>query len=112
MTEATQTAYTEEGEQLSLKLMQRERLTITTQVFGLEPYVIIRPSITEDDGEMIVSVEAGGGADLSNVGEFLQIIAEGLQDPTVKDRIAAAILAAAEADQADEEDDDWDAPDQ
>lgn len=84
----------DDGDQLNLKLLMRDRLTITTQVFGLEPYIILRPTISEDEGEFTVHIEAGGGADIANVGLFLEGIADALQDPGITDQIAAAIQAA------------------
>lgn len=80
---------------LTLDLRQRGDGTITQQVFGLEPYIIIRPTVTEDDGAIVVGVEAGGGATLNSVGEFLEVVAEALQADDTQEAIAKVIAALA-----------------
>ncbi|WMI32989.1 hypothetical protein SEA_PEGGYLEG03_48 [Arthrobacter phage PeggyLeg03] len=75
---------------LTLALRQRAHGTLTQQVFGLEPYIIIRPTFAEDTGGFQVGIETGGGADLVNVGEFLELIAEAMQADATKENIAAA----------------------
>lgn len=81
-------------EQLVLVIRQRSGGTITQQVFGLEPYIILRPTVAEDTGLFQVNVEAGGGAEMANVGEFLEIVAEALQSDATQLKIAQTIAAA------------------
>lgn len=85
-------------EQLVLVIRQRSAGTITQQVFGLEPYIILRPTVAEDTGLFQVNVEAGGGAEMPNVGEFLEIVAEALQSSATQLKIAETIAAAEAAD--------------
>lgn len=97
-TAATAESATDDNE-LVLDLRQRSDGTITQQVFGLEPYIIIRPTVAEDTGAFQINIEAGGGAELSNAGDLLEVIAEALQaDVTQKAIAATAALKAAEDD--------------
>ncbi|AYN58734.1 hypothetical protein PBI_PEAS_47 [Arthrobacter phage Peas] len=99
----TETVQTEETDQnIRLELKQRRRLVITQQVFGLTPYVIIRPEPSEDDGELTFFIEAGGGAKLEDLGAVFEGLAEYLNDPGVAGQIEAATDAAIAA--AEEED--------
>lgn len=84
--------------EIVLDLRQRADGTITQQVFGLEPYIIIRPTVAEDTGLFQVGVEAGGGAELDTVGEFLEVIAEALQSDVTQKAIAATVAAKAAED--------------
>lgn len=105
----TETVQIEETDEIQFYLQQRPRLEITQQVFGLTPYVIIRPEPAEDDGEPTLSIEAGGGAKLADLVEVFEGIVAYLKDPTVAEQLEAATEAAIAAA---EEEDDWDAPDQ
>lgn len=96
MTFITAEPGTAEDDSITLDLRQRASGTITQQVFGLEPYIIIRPTLAEDTGAFQVGVEAGGGAEISDVGEFLEIVADALQAGATQEAIAATIAAANE----------------
>lgn len=88
-----------EDNDLTLQLQQRANGKITEQVFGLEPYIILRPTFAEDTGAFQVNIEAGGGAELGSVGDFLEIVAEALQSEATQEGIARAIAAKAASDE-------------
>ncbi|AYN57454.1 hypothetical protein HOU47_gp48 [Arthrobacter phage Constance] len=97
---------TEEYDDIQFYLRQRPRLEITQQVFGLTPYVIIRPEPSEDDGEPTLNIEAGGGMLLADLVEGLEAIVDTLKLPSVAAQIEAetrAAIAAAQEEDPDEE---------
>lgn len=87
------------GDEGSLKfgLQQRADNTITQRLLGVGPYILIQP--VEEGGEIVVNVEAGGGATLADAGDFLETIGEALNDPELLEQVAAQEAAAVAADQ-------------
>lgn len=87
------------GDETSLKfgLQQRAASTITQRLLGVGPYILIQPE--EEGGEMIVNVEAGGGATLADAGDFLETIGEALNDPELLKQVAEREAAAAAVDE-------------
>lgn len=113
MTETTAPAAEEtETESFSFTLEQRADNVISQQLFGLRPYIILKPEL-DDQGEAVIHIEVGGGAEIEGLGGLLEGIGKILQEPEAAQQIDAAIVAArAAAAEEEDEDDDWDAPDQ
>lgn len=77
---------------LDLDLQQRPRDEAVSRVLGLNPYVLLEPGTITDEA-MSVHVEAGGGARLLDIADFLEAIADGLRDPALIQAVTAAETA-------------------
>lgn len=96
-------AATEDVDVFSFTLEQKPDNIVTQQLLGLRPYILLKPEVN-DDGETLINIEAGGGAELDGLGEVLEGVGQLLQDPRVTAEIAEAVKAAQEKAEQDDKD--------
>jgi hypothetical protein len=82
------------NESYTFTLKQRGSSDVTSRVLGIQPYILIIPQLDDDEEDVLVHIEVGGGAELEGIDEVFASLGSLLGQPTSVQQIHDVTVAA------------------